>query len=158
MILWLSNLSETEKWAIGIVALLLIGVLAQWFSQRLNHALAIHREKRTRRVAACSAFRSVVLAELGSIYPNAPTWPENIDPFLRLRFAALQTAIETFRPFVPFWSQRRFSRAWLNYRCAPGVKANAQCYHHYEPFGSNPNYKSIFHANVYSLLSFANKT
>lgn len=113
---------------------------------------------KTRRANACAAFRAAILNELGSLYPNPVAWPENIDAFLRSHFIALQTAVENFRPFVPWWDRWRFDRAWFRYRCATGRKVDIQCYHHYMSFGTNPNYKSIFHTNVYNLLLFANET
>lgn len=117
-----------------------------------------HNGFNSRRATACATFRASVLGELGSIYPNPAAWPENIDAFLRSHFTALQTAVENFRPFVPWWSRWRFDRAWFRYRCATGRKVDIQCYHHYMAFGDNPNHKAIFHANVSSLLSFANET
>lgn len=35
---------------------------------------------------------------------------------------------------------------------------NCQCYHHYMPFGDNPNYKENFKHNVDYLLIFAKPT
>jgi hypothetical protein len=113
---------------------------------------------KTRRAAACAAFRSAVLAELGSIYPNVASWPENIDAFLRSRFSALQTAVENFRPFVPWWRRWLFDRAWFRYRCATGRKIDVQCYHHYMAFSGQPDPKITFYSNVSRLLSFANET
>ena len=133
-----------------LAGFILSACFAAWLTFRTVH--------RGRRATACVAFRSAVLAELGSIYPNASPWPENIDHFLRSHFSALQTAVENFRPVVPWWKRWRFERAWLQYRCASGRKADIQCYHHYMAFGDNPNYKVIFNANVAGLLSFANET
>lgn len=113
---------------------------------------------KSRRAAACLAFRSAILAELGSIYPNAASWPSNIDAFLRSHFAALQTAVENFRPFVPWWQRWLYDRAWFRYRCATGRKIDVQCYHHYMGFNDCPDYKETFKNNVHSLLSFANET
>ena len=113
---------------------------------------------KNRRAAACATFRSAVLKELGSVYPNVVSWPENIDGFLRSRFSALQAAVENFRPFVPWWRRWLFDRAWFRYRCATGRKIDVQCYHHYMGFNDNPNYKEAFKNNVLRLLSFANET
>ncbi len=129
---------------------ILLACFVAWLGYRTAH--------RGRRAAACVTFRSAVLTELGSIYPNPAAWPEDIDAFLRSHFTALQTAVENFRPFVPRWNRWRFDRAWFRYRCATGRKVDIQCYHHYMAFGDNPNYKAIFHSNVSSLLSFANET
>lgn len=130
------------------------GILSACFVAWLGYRTA----HRGRRANACATFRSAILAELASIYPNPAAWPENIDAFLRSRFTALQSAVENFRPFVPWWNRWRFDRAWFRYRCATGHKIDIQCYHHYIAFGDNPNYKAIFYANVSRLLSFANET
>ncbi|WP_256361333.1 hypothetical protein [Methylomonas koyamae] len=134
----------------GVFGAILLACFGAWLTYRTVH--------RGRRAAACSAFRAAVLAELGPIYPNASSWPANIDSFLRSRFPALQTAVETFRPFVPWWKRWLFERAWFRYRCATGRKIDVQCYHHYVPIGDNPNYKANFQGNVSALLSFADET
>lgn len=113
---------------------------------------------KSRRAAACAAFRALILAELSSIYPNISFWPPNIDDYLRSRFAVLQTAVESFRPFVPWWRRWFFDRAWFRYRCATGRKIDVQCYHHYMAFSGQPDPKVTFHANVSRLLKFANET
>lgn len=133
--------------AFGTVLLAFFGV---WFAARTAH--------RGRYANACAVFRSAVIAELGSIYPNPAAWPENEDDFFRSHFTALQSAVENFRPFVSWWNRWRFDRAWFRYRCATGRKIDIQCYHHYMAFSDNPNHKAVFHRNVSRLLSFANKT
>ena len=133
-----------------IVAFLLTVAVGAHFVWRNNF--------KNRRAIACSALRAAVLAELGAIYPNAAECPKDIDYFLRSHYTALQTAVEKFRPFVPWWNRWRFERAWFRYRCSTGRKIDIQCYHHYMEFGDNPNYKAIFHDNVSRLLRFANET
>jgi len=113
---------------------------------------------RGRRATACATFRAAVIFELSSIYPTPSEWPNDINHFLRNRFTAIQSAVENFRPFVPWWNRWRFDRAWFRYRCSTGRKIDTQCYHHYMAFGDNPNYKRTFHSNVSNLLSFANET
>jgi hypothetical protein len=139
----------SEKF-VGLAGPFLLAALTAHFVWRNNF--------KSRRAAACAAFRSAVLVELGSVYPKATVWPDNIDSFLRSHFTALQTAVENFRPFVPWWKRWLFEQAWFRYRCATGRKIDVQCYHHYMAFGDNPNYKTIFHSNVSRLLSFANET
>lgn len=120
--------------------------------------IAWRNNVKSRRAEACSIFRSAVLAELGSIYPNATAWPAaDIDTFLRARFTALQTAVENFRPFVPWWRRYFFDRAWFHYRCSTGRKIDVQCYHHYRDFSGPTNPQLTFQANVRRLLSFANE-
>jgi hypothetical protein len=136
----------------------IVYVAAAFLAAALTAHFVWRNNFKSRRAAACAAFRSDILAELGSVYPNVSEWPDNIDSYLRSHFTALQIAIENFRPFVPWWKRRLFDRAWFRYRCATGRKIDVQCYHHYMPFGDNPNYMTIFHSNVSKLLSFANET
>lgn len=134
----------------NIVGTILVVVLTAYFLWRNNF--------KSRRAAACAAFRAAILAELGSVYPKAPVWPDNIDLFLRSHFTGLQAAVENFRPFVPWWKRWFFENVWFRYSCSTGRKVDVQCYHHYMAFGDNPNYKLIFHSNVTKLLAFANET
>jgi hypothetical protein len=134
----------------AVFGAVLLACFGAWLAYRTAH--------RGRRANACATFRSAVITELGSIYPNPVAWPDNVDVFLRAHFTALQSAVENFRPFVPWWNRWRFDCVWFRYRCATGRKVDIQCYHCYMAFGDNPNYKAIFHANVSSLLSFANET
>jgi hypothetical protein len=116
-----------------------------------------HNNFRSRRAAACTIFRSAVLAELGSVYPNATTWPANIDTFIRSRFTALQTAVENFRPFVPWWRRYLFDRAWAHYR-GSDRKIDVQVYHQYRDYSGQPDPRLTFQTNLRRLLSFANET
>ena len=147
----------------------LIGTVVALFGYIAIHRLAFWRERHARRVTACIAFRSAVLAELGSIYPNATAWPDNIDAFLRDRSTALQTAVENFSPFVPWWQKWFFNRAWRLYikgKC--GVRGQHQNYWQYVPHGSTDEkghphdnhltYKQDFKRNVGRLLSYAKET
>ena len=127
---------------------------------------------KVRRANACIAFRSAVLAELGSIYPNPANWPGDIDKFLRSKFAALQTSVENFRPFVPWWKRWLFDHAWRIYRLGEdGRDIDIQYYWQYRPhvvdgvengryhkYDNTLTFKENFKKNVASLLSFANET
>ncbi len=135
---------------IAILGAILCACFVAYLSWRSN--------SKARRANAGSIFRAAVMLELGSIYPNPPEWPKNIDNFLRERFTNLQIAISNFRPYLPWWKRMCFDRAWFHYRCATRRKVDIQCYHHYMAFGDNPNYKKNFYDNVSHLLSFANET
>ena len=114
---------------------------------------------KSRRAAACNAFRSAVLAELGAIYPTPAAWPADITTFLRSAFPKLQAAVITFKPFVPWWHRAAFEHAWFIYRLgADSREIDKQVYHQYMGFNDNPNYKEKFRENVNRLLSFANET
>jgi len=142
-----------------IAGAILLACFAAWLSYRTAY--------RERRANACLTFRTAVLNELGSIYPNPAVWPRDVDAFLRSHFTALQIAVENFRPFVPWWNRWRFDRAWFRYRCATGRKVDIQCYlHYFDAYDSRTEtqsqatarVKDLFHSNVSKLLSFANET
>lgn len=134
-----------------------IGAVVALFGFIAAHRLSFWRERHARHVSACIAFRSVVLAELGLVYPYSHNWPNDINFFLHSHFTVLQTAVENFSPFVPWWKRRSVMRAWVRFHSS-NSDARSQSYYHYLEFGSNPNYKTIFHDNVKHLLSFANET
>jgi hypothetical protein len=120
---------------------------------------------KSRRAAACSAYRSAVLGALNGLYPHPSNWPRDgmaIDQIFRAAFPSLQLAVAEFRPFVPLWRRWHFDRAWFRYRCSTGHKIDIQCYHHYIGFTSpdepTVDPKVTFHANVSKLLTFAKET
>lgn len=134
--------------------------------------LTYHIARSHSRATACAAFRASILNELGSIYPNPAAWPENIDAFLRSRFTALQSAVENFRPFLPWWKRSRFDRAWRIYRLgADGRDIDIQHYGQYRPYNVDGvedggeykqdqtlTYKMNLKKNVDQLLSYADET
>ena len=119
-----------------------------------------------RQANACVAFRNAIHVELSNVYPNISVWPKDIDSFLKSKFPAIQTAVENFRPFVPWYKKWFFERAWFIYRCGTGRKIDVQCYHHYIGFvnngesqhEANERVKKLLHKNVKSVLDFANIT
>lgn len=123
----------------------------------LSAYLTSRNGRSARRAAANASFRVKVLTELGSIYPVPASWPEDINSHLRAAFPALQVAVAEFRPYVPWWRRWRFDKAWFCYHCSTGRKVDAQVYHHYMAFSSQPDPKAMFHKNVSRLLSFANE-
>jgi len=142
----------------------LLAIFGAWLGYLTAH--------RGRRATACAAFRASILNELGSIYPNPAAWPENIDAFLRSRFTALQSAVENFRAFVPWWKHSLFDRAWRTYRLGTdGRDIDIQHYGQYRPYivegVENDRYykqdrtltcKMNFKKNVEQLLSYTNET
>lgn len=122
----------------------------------------------TRRAEAGQAFRATFNQELTGLYPMPSNWPKatGIEPRLRTVFPALQSAVATFRPFVPARDRAEFDEAWLNYH-ASTKRAIDQDYTHYmsmtstslNSFGGQTviatNGKEQFKRNVDRLLSFA---
>lgn len=103
-------------------------------------------------------FRAALAAELGSIYPTPGKWPEDISTFLRAAFPKLQAAVAEFNESLPKRKRADFLHAWHEFHCCTGRDIDAQVYHHYMAFQSNPDPKATFQANVSRLLSFARET
>ena len=114
-----------------------------------------YRDRQTARRNAAANFRAAVLSALHGLYPLPFEWPDDITQSLRNAAPTLQSAVAQFRPFVPWWRRRAFDRAWFRYRSGTGREIDLQNYHHYIPFGSNPDYKTNFRRNVHALLFFA---
>jgi hypothetical protein len=109
------------------------------------------------------------LKELQGLYPLPAAWPPTtgIEPRLKKVFPALQSAVATYRPFIPKSEQSAFDEAWLVYRTATKREIDTQSYTHYmnmtsttvSSFGGEtvlPNDgKATFKRNVDRLLSFA---
>jgi hypothetical protein len=135
---------------------LFVGLVVAVVGAVLAHRLTVRRDRHTARRTAAVKFRAAFTSALSGLYPLPTNWPEDIDRVLRGVFPTLQSAVEEFRLFVPFWRRRFFDRTWFKYRCGTGRRIDLQNYHHYIEFGSNPNAKEKFRQNVAALLSFAN--
>lgn len=161
---WISDLSDGERWAYGLIALLFLGLAA--------HRLALWRDRQTAFRNACIKFNAAVLSELRSIYPDPAQWPTDIDRFLKAAFPNLQAAVTEFSRSLPDQERSAFDRAWLIYRLGTdGREIDQQCYHQYMPFVStsiidgrqvtvdnSKIYKEKFKHNVSSLLKYARQT
>lgn len=144
------DLSNVDLWLLGVAS-----VCLAWL---IPHRLTIWRERHARRAAACIAFRAAILAKLGAIYPDSYKWPDDIRSFLRDAFPALQIAVSDFREFVPWWRRKAFDLAWQRYYGNTPDQNEPHLYYQYMAFDDNQDYKTIFHDNVKSLLSFAKET
>lgn len=171
MILWLSKLSDTEKWAFGLLALLFIGIAIQLIS----HTLSIQRDRQTRRAKACADFYAAVHEALSGLYPIPSNWPSDklaIISILEGKFPLLQAAIAKFRPNIPIYKRWLFDRAWRIYRLgADGRDIDGHDYWQYVPHSGEGiengrrykhdntlTYKDNFKKNVDRFLSYANST
>ena len=137
------------------VAIVLVCLGAFWISRHNTFA---------RRAEACAAFRSTVLRELSPVYPQITDWPNDMDGFLRSKFAALQKAVELFKPFVSAGRRQAFNDAWLNYYCTDSTQAGEQTYLRYsasrDPHAETAQHagarvRRALHSNVYRFLSYA---
>ena len=141
------------------------GIIGSLVGSIATHFLSKDTYRQNEFNKAAATFRSKVLIELSGLYPYPIKWPEetihsigNIAAFLESKFTILNAAVSEFRDFLPPSKWDAFDKAWFSFYNATGRKIdneNCQCYHHYMPFGSNPNYKENFKHNVDQLLSFA---
>jgi hypothetical protein len=153
---WISSLSDGERWFYGLAATVVASiVVAGIIAPLATHRLAARRDRRSAERNAAATFRADVLSVLNGLYPLSFQWPDDINHTLRNAAPTLQCAVAQFRPFVPRWRRRAFDRAWFQYRSGTGRAIDLQNYHHYIPFGSNPDYKANFRRNIDALLSFA---
>jgi hypothetical protein len=146
--------------------------VAALFAPFATHRLAYWRERHTRRANACVAFRAAILQALSGLYPIPSDWPNDklaIINVLKNRFIPIQTAIENFRPNVPFYKRRAFDRVWLTYRLGKDRRTiDSQDYWQYVPnkgygiengeydkFDNTLTYQDDFKKNIDVLLSFA---
>ena len=142
--------------------------LPAWVPKFVPNPIKYWLDRRTRVIQAGNAFRASVLAELQGLYPIPSNWPKGtgIESTLKGKFAALQTSVETYKPFLSEKKQAEFEKAWVTYFCALKGRRE-QTYHHYmnitstsvNAFGGEtvvPNDgKAAFKRNVDRLLSFA---
>lgn len=142
--------------------------LPAWVLKSLPNPIKYWLDRRTRIIQAGNSFRANVLAELKGLYPIPSNWPAGtgIEPMLKGKFAALQMAVETYKPFLSKGKQAKFHEAWVTYFCALKGRRE-QTYHHYmnitstsvNSFGGEtviPNDgKATFRRNVDRLLSFS---
>jgi hypothetical protein len=118
--------------------------------------LYVHRLNSRR--AASQKFRASILNTLSGLYPIPSKWPDGLDIDVQLRsvFPQVQSAVEEFRPFVPWYRRGSFEKAWFLYRLGDGGREiDKQCYHQYMAFGDNPTFRENFKRNVDHLLRFA---
>lgn len=142
--------TEHDLWLLGVAGALCVLLIRSWLQNG--------NAQSTRYANACEKYRSALLNTLKGLYPDPTDWPEDVDGKLRSIFPELQTAIEKFRPFLPWYRQVILDRAWFRYRCATGRKIDVQCYHHYMSFGGQPDPKETFRNNVNKLLSCAKQS
>jgi hypothetical protein len=84
---WLSNGSDAERWAFGLVAFLCIAIV--------SHILSTRRDHQARRANACANFNAAVLDAISDLYPIPNSWSSDkggIVYMLEERFPLLQAA------------------------------------------------------------------
>lgn len=110
---WLSNLSDTERWAFGLLAFLCIAIV--------SHMLATGRDRQARCAKACADFNAAVLDAFSGLYPIPKNWPSDkgaIVYMLEERFPLLQAPLEN--------SSQTFGSANDGSSTAPGASFSAR--------------------------------
>jgi hypothetical protein len=161
------TLTTTDLWLLAAAGTLAVGLI--------SYRLTASGSRVARHAAACSSFRSSVLAALEGLYPVPSSWPKDamgIDGVLRAAFSSLQSAVAAFRLYVPWYHRRSFDRTWFIYRLGKdGREIDRQSYWQYIPSSgvevvdgnrsehdNTKTYKDDFRRNVDKLLQYAKKT
>ena len=108
--------------------------------------------------------------ELQEIYPTPFNWPDDIDSYLRDRFAVLSGAVGKFQNHLPKQKQRDFENAWFRFYCSTNreVDRGSQSYLHYMPmsgssvcegrevhYDRSETYQTNLKENVDAILKYA---
>jgi len=155
MIFRLANLTDAERWAAGLVVLLVIGGIAQW----LNHFWSNKRNASERLIDAAAAFRSAIYAAVAPIPATSSHWGAAL--------AALPTvcqnigaAVALFGPYLGS-KRRSFDAEWqiLKRHCnetIPEALSTPNVLYGKTSRGPDPTAaKEKFHIHVRKLLSYA---
>jgi hypothetical protein len=110
MVKWFLERTEAERWAIGVVAAFTGAFFVQWFAQRLNHALAIQRDRRNNLTAASIAFRTAINPELFNEMRG-----HYLHAALAQTFPDLKKAVHEFRLHLGVAGKISLNRAWKEY-------------------------------------------
>lgn len=156
----MNHIPNLPLWPFIIISAF-IAILGTIYVQRLNAF-------RT----ASTKFTGIILNELKDVYPIPSNWPEDIDSFLRFRFADIQAAVSEFKTHLPWYNVKSFDRAWFLYRIGEGgCETHKQDYWQYIPsvstftsegkeftIDTRDTYEDTFKKNVARLLKYAKKT
>ena len=120
MVEWVLKLSAAERWLYGFALLLLVG----WIVQRINHSLAIHRERRKQVVEAATAFRAVIDIDAVKGFKGHQLWIALLRPPTIIKgvtfegeFFKHKRAVQEFRVYLGSIDKLRLDKAWHQYCC-----------------------------------------
>ena len=155
----LSNLTEAERWAFGLLALLVVGAIVQW----LNHFWAGHRSRSDKFSNAASTFRAAVQSAVAAVPPASKGWGDETVVVLPGVCQSLGLAVSGFAPFLGS-KRRRFEIEWqvLQRHCEetiPNALSLANRLYWSSSGGHDPAAaKEKFYVHVRKLLDFAPPT
>lgn len=161
------HLDKADIWILGIAG----SLISIWIGYRLARSGA----RSDRYFAACREFRHSVLDILSGLYPVPTNWPKDsvqIDNILRDAFPKLQSAITSFRSYIPWYKRWAFDRAWKHfYSGKEGGEIDGQNYWQYIPTSGESvvngkrtihdntmTYKDNFKRNIDRLFKYASNT
>jgi hypothetical protein len=158
MIEWLLGRTTSEQWAIGLCAVLISGIFVQWFSQRLNHALSLRRDRHSRVTEACAAFRAPFADVVLNLREN-PGLPSA--QIANLNYHAILGAAQQFKPHIHWLRKRSFDMAVANYKqaCLVATERGSILSQFASEQGDYAKAKrKVLDDAVHKLLSFAKQT
>jgi len=111
MIEWIASLADSERWGLGLFAMLVIGVISQWSGQRIGHALAVRRERISVLRSAVIQYKAAFASGIAAIGDNSFALDTFSSAFLQHK-----AAVDAVRPILPKRSQRKLQKTWDEYR------------------------------------------
>ncbi len=110
MIKWFLDRTDAEPAAISMGAILFSGFFAQWFGQRLSHALSVRRERNAKLSAAAKDFRNAINSELFKGMQG-----HYLHAALGQVLPAQKNAVHEFRLHLGIFGKLTLDRAWKAY-------------------------------------------
>ena len=156
MILWLAHLTDAERWAVGLLALLVIGGTAQW----LNHSWANRRNTIERDRDASADFRAAIHLAIATVPTAAKHWGNDTVAAIPRVCQDIGSAVALLAPHLGS-NRRSFEAEWsiLKHHCErtiPNALSAANILYYASSGGPNPaRAKEKFHTHVTNLLTFA---
>jgi len=115
MLEWISGLSVSELWLYGIIFSGIAAVMVQWFAQRLSHALAVERERKSKIITAKNKLRSSFSSAQAKIRLIDPANSFGVYNTISTFIPSHADAIEEFKSFVPKRQGAACQKAWNEY-------------------------------------------
>jgi hypothetical protein len=139
---------------------LLSGPVVTVLTALFSGLLLLHVHRLNARRSASSKFRSTIFAELQGVYPDATSWPRDIEMFLGGALPRLQIAVSEFRPIVPRQRRRNFDAAWETFleHCKTEIPRQCDAANILYGGASTKTAQIMLRGDIDVLLSFAMQT
>jgi hypothetical protein len=125
----------------------------------VHHYLAGRRRKENRRAKAKDIFRESIVTELSITLLDWGHRPKGIDSFLLQAVPKLQSAVQTYRPYVNAKDLASFDKAWEGFVsfCNKHIPDNKYTTAKLYPMMPGEDPAEILREHINQLLSFADR-